>query len=736
MDATEHKNNNESSAHIDMQTYNNITEEDLHSIDTQVQQYLESDVTTVDSKELTGNPLDELKQVLDECSKRWFLTTEEKTYAINMIQYIKKTAPQQIQKMNDLLDWYKKINYTFMKDITSIKNPDVDDFVLAQLALDGDADKPIKPKLIQPKAMTRNEEKKKIEEQHKLEITNIESSLADKNMDDKGKIELYRNIVSRKNAIIQELITTKKLDPDIIVNSLIQNIVWNRHKTPNMSDRIDFIKIIEFADKYATNTKKQWFKETLKQKLKPYYNQIMESVKNIQESETYDTKGKVDTVIIWEMIQIWFIDSTNLWDFITYLDKLHILNQLEDVNSFINGLLKLNSNTIDSTEKERMISTLEKKYQEIIHRPTKQQDFDNIDTKKIQKKMSEFWYWWSELFRKLIGTDKRLQTNKEIIDHNYKTTEIKYREVESIKELMFWYIQQPPEYCRDVIKQLIGKSISIYKQKITLDITNINIIAGIMKIMESEHITIDNIDQAITNYQDKMKQYITKWKEWINDKVNNNVFFIRDEWDTVLDMHWWDIKTYYKSLSLWEKKFHDYTQKNDKHTPEYIINQIKKTINKNPSQKTIIHIWLHGWTDGSGEYKNGTRTRENFEALYNLQKSDNVLIDMMSCNSGYKDNNVMDNKIQNIRTWSSFQEESIRSEEMYLESISPPIHSERLNADFDRDGIVNPNESSLYKTIYYNSSLTPIIFDHDGKTIQLVQQKLPISKQQDITLAA
>jgi hypothetical protein len=160
-------------------------------------------------------------------------------------------------------------------------------------------------------------------------------------------------------------------------------------------------------------------------------------------------------------------------------------------------------------------------------------------------------------------------------------------------------------------------------------------------------------------------------------------------------------------------------------TPDEIIALFAKQIHDDPEGYHLFHLWGHGAEDWLLHLAWGDRTKDHFDKLFNLQVtySWRIRIDITSCNSFWKDDDRKNNTISNISLDSSQQ--SSRwwynwTDHILLQAFQKKDVQWNSEADYDGDGVVNYHEALIYRAIHYNLSLTPIMFDDNGKVVDIV----------------
>jgi hypothetical protein len=383
-------------------------------------------------------------------------------------------------------------------------------------------------------------------------------------------------------------------------------------------------------------------------------------------------------------------------------------------------------------------------------------DYFMLSIQKCKDAISEIWLsdisfvyfkelWWIHHYKRIkYWRDEIIKIFNEILwNYNY--------ELRNYPDFLFNINTLPNEEKYDDIKNLANKLFKITRLKIwnkTIELKHpesINLYSWLLRTYLNNRKMYTNgetifWDEVILEYEKNIKNYIRAWVNFSSSK-KLHTFFVRAHsqwWD---DINWAVTYNYTGMVSLYQYLWQHWTYKvitSNKllMTPNQIIDAFAKQIHDYSEDYHLFHLWGHGGRDGSLELAWWNRTVTHFDKLFNLQVAHpwRIRIDIMSCNSFRKDNDWKNNTIGSISLDSSqhvaYWKESW-SDSTLMIAFSKKNAQWNLEADYDGDGVVNYHEALIYRAINYNMSLTPIMFDDNGKVIDIVGADILPQNNQD-----
>lgn len=140
-------------------------------------------------------------------------------------------------------------------------------------------------------------------------------------------------------------------------------------------------------------------------------------------------------------------------------------------------------------------------------------------------------------------------------------------------------------------------------------------------------------------------------------------------------------------------------------------------------EQVIVDIGEHGYNNGSVNFGKHTWTQDNFNTLFQLQKSAwcRLLINISSCHSTYKLDQLVDSS-KFLVMWSSKDVELANSDAVFLQAYEKKASWSFARWDFDEDGQVTWIEAQTYKMIYYNDTLMTIFWQDKATRRRIASQ--------------
>jgi hypothetical protein len=240
-------------------------------------------------------------------------------------------------------------------------------------------------------------------------------------------------------------------------------------------------------------------------------------------------------------------------------------------------------------------------------------------------------------------------------------------------------------------------------------------------------------------YENNIIAFIEQWKNKFYNKEDNKLvpkpdnivisIFAKDDSRALTKENREKSNNYLKTL-VKEENFKNYNVDDWKpEFPDEIIIDIQEIIKLNPKSQIIIRMAGHWWKDWSMSYNWMNFTKGQFDILFNLWP--NVHIDIISCYSGYKDDDSNDNFITNLpnfadnNLWSLVLDSSLQpsmwwntkdsSQYSFFQALEEKDVDWKFEVDYDWDGFVTYNEAVIYRMLNYNYSIDPISFYNPNK---------------------
>lgn len=196
-----------------------------------------------------------------------------------------------------------------------------------------------------------------------------------------------------------------------------------------------------------------------------------------------------------------------------------------------------------------------------------------------------------------------------------------------------------------------------------------------------------NINIISINASNATQYTDERWR--IRKEDHNNSFQNSDELINEREKRWYTIIDFSSDSknAAWKSK-------------QEVLNTITQIIKEQPNKTHLIGIGLHWLTDWSSKYVLGDITKEDFRNIYQLGVNRDVILNIRSCFSYYKSDTEKNPNM--ITTYSSSKQASNKG------FTNVQIASYANNSwDFNDDDKVSFAESVLYRSIYYNDSITP-----------------------------
>jgi hypothetical protein len=289
-----------------------------------------------------------------------------------------------------------------------------------------------------------------------------------------------------------------------------------------------------------------------------------------------------------------------------------------------------------------------------------------------------------------------------------------------------------------LIDKTTEKKLIIWKKEVEISLDKINLLSWLLYTQENikNNISPNMCDantkterwNIITHYNNTLNSMLSAWKETKDTKNSTAILFAHIDNDDVFTTTRKDtlITKYREEYNI--TKVEDCIQWDTNNIPfEEFLKKVKKTMGN--CKTLIMDIWWHGGEDGSVDFWKYTRTKENFNTLFELQKEKwcKLYINVTSCYSAQKLNTNIDTNTflvmgasQNVWT--------IVSDEKFLDAYKKEWPFAEW--DFDEDGIVSRIEAQTYKIINYNDSLMTV-FRQDKST----RQRIVDTNKKDATVS-